>query len=358
MFMKSLPVLMHHYVSRVPSTIAVHPEIFENQCEGMAKDGWRGISLKEAEDYLLEGKPLPKKSALITFDDGYLDNYANAWQILRKHGHHAVIFANTARLGGGEARAIDDTLKKSVDSPEKPRGVIKDAYFNLQEARLMKASGVIDMASHTAHHYFRFSSGVMPPRSAVPRFKIPGRFREDELRFRFRLPWGMPLFPMASEMGGEAFIPSREFLDAIASLVPQDEESACEFFKSPGNVKRLEALTENFKNLGRMEEREETRARMRSDLKECADDLKRELGYEEIRSLCWCWGYGSPMAMEEAVRLGYRVFFETTNGANPAGSAAAVHRFKMRNRSYRWLQTRLFIYSRPAVAKIYIRLKR
>jgi peptidoglycan/xylan/chitin deacetylase (PgdA/CDA1 family) len=358
MFIKSLPVLMHHYVSHVPSTISVHPELFGDQCEGMAKCGWRGISLKEAEGYFLEGKPLPKKSVLVTFDDGYLDNYVNAWQILQKHGHHAVIFANTARLGSGEARAIDDALKKSVDFPGKSGGVIRDDYFNMQEARLMKASGVIDIASHTAHHYFRFLSGILPPRSAVPRFKIPGRFREDELRFRFRLPWGMPLFPMGSEMGGEAFIPSEEFLEAVALLVPQDEESACEFFKSPENVKRLEALTENFKNLGRMEDTEEARARMRSDLKECSDDLRREFGYEEVRSLCWCWGYGSPMAMEEAVRLGYRVFFETTNGANPPRSAAAVHRFKVRNRSYRWLQTRLFIYSSPAVANIYIRLKR
>jgi peptidoglycan/xylan/chitin deacetylase (PgdA/CDA1 family) len=349
---------MHHYVSRVSSTIAVHPENFENQCGGMARNGWRGISLREAEEYLLEGKPLPKKSALITFDDGYLDNYANAWQSLQRHGHHAVIFANTTRLSGGEARAIDDILKKSVDFPEKSRGVIKDAYFNLKEARLMKASGVIDFASHTAHHYFRFSSGVLPPKSAPVRFKIPGRFREDEHRFRIRLPWGLPLFPMASEMGGEAFIPSQEFMDAIVSLVPQDEERACEFFESPENVKRLEALTENFKNIGRMEDRDEARARMRSDLQECADDLKREFGYEEVRSLCWCWGYGSSTAMEEAVKLGYRVFFETTNGANPEGSAPAVHRFKVRNRSYRWLQTRLFIYSHPMASKIYLRLKR
>ncbi|MDR0747383.1 MAG: polysaccharide deacetylase family protein [Helicobacteraceae bacterium] len=373
MFTKSLPVLMHHYVSRVPSTIAVHPEIFDNQCEGMAKNGWRGISLKEAEAYLLEGRPLPKRSALITFDDGYLDNYVNAWQILQKHGHNAVIFTNTARLDGGEAREIDAALKESVDCRGKSEAS-GDRYFNWQEARLMEESGVIDIASHTAHHYFRFSSGDLPPPSAdlALRFKVPDRFREDERRFRLDLPWGMPLFPLAPEMGGKAFIPSQELIDAVVSLVPQDKYKASEFFQSPENVKRLSDLTSALKNRGRMESEEEARERMRSDLLECASDLRRKLGHSEVLSHCWCWGFGSSMAQEEAAKLGYRVFFETTNGANPPGNASAVHththtranppasavhRFKVRNKPYRWLKTRLFIYSRPIAAEVYRRLK-
>lgn len=351
---------MHHYVSRVPSTIAVHPEIFDDQCKGMAKNGWHGISLKEAEAYLLEGRPVPKRSVLITFDDGYLDNYANAWQILQKHGHRAVIFTNTARLSSGEPRAIDLALKESVDCHGKSKGgAIADRYFNWREARWMEESGVIDIASHTAHHYFRFSSGDLPPLSADPasRFKVPDLFREDEHRFRFALPWGMPLFPLGPEMGGKAFIPSRELLDAVASLVPQDEDKAREFFQSPDNVTRLNDLTNSFKNKGRMESEEEARERMRSDLLECAVDLRRELGHSEVLSLCWCWGFGSHMALEEATKLGYKVFFETTNGANPPGNALAVHRFKVRNKPYKWLKTRLFIYSRPIAAEIYRRLK-
>lgn len=98
----SLPVLMYHYVSRFPGAIAVSPEHFEDQCRGMAKHGWRGIGLDEAEDFLLKGAPLPPRSLLITFDDGYLDNYVYAWPILRKYGHKGVVFAVTERMEAGK----------------------------------------------------------------------------------------------------------------------------------------------------------------------------------------------------------------------------------------------------------------
>ena len=94
----SLPVLMYHYVSRFPGAIAVSPEHFEDQCRGMAEHGWRGIGLDEAEGFLLKGAPLPPRSLLITFDDGYLDNYVYAWPILRKYGHKGVVFAVTERM--------------------------------------------------------------------------------------------------------------------------------------------------------------------------------------------------------------------------------------------------------------------
>ena len=98
----SLPVLMYHYVSRFPGAIAVSPEHFEDQCRGMAEHGWRGIGLDEAEAFLLKGAPLPPRSLLITFDDGYLDNYVYAWPILRKYGHKGVVFAVTERMEAGK----------------------------------------------------------------------------------------------------------------------------------------------------------------------------------------------------------------------------------------------------------------
>ncbi|WMW66140.1 polysaccharide deacetylase family protein [Nitratidesulfovibrio liaohensis] len=116
--LKSLPVLMYHYVSRKKNSIAVHPDTFETHCRAMRRAGWTGIGLAEAEAYLLGEAPLPPRSALITFDDGFLDNYVYAWPILKKYGHKGVIFAVAGKLEQGAPRP---TLGRRALGPH-PRG--------------------------------------------------------------------------------------------------------------------------------------------------------------------------------------------------------------------------------------------
>ena len=161
----SLPVLMHHYISRHANSIAVSPEFFEAQCKALAKAGWRGIGLAEAEAYFLHGEPVPAKSCLITFDDGYLDNYVHAWPILEKYGHKGVVFAVAERMEEGEARptlkdvwsgSVDTAALPHVDNPflKQPGGytVRSDTFMNWNEAKRMEASGVMAIASHTFAH--------------------------------------------------------------------------------------------------------------------------------------------------------------------------------------------------------------
>lgn len=53
----------------------------------------------------LAGKPVPEKS-LITFDDGYLDNYVYAHPVLQRYGMH-IIFLITGLIGNGPARPFN-----------------------------------------------------------------------------------------------------------------------------------------------------------------------------------------------------------------------------------------------------------
>lgn len=69
------------------------------------------LPLGQAVQRLKEGT-LPSRAAVITFDDGYADNWTNAVPILKKHGLTATFFIATGFLNGG--RMWNDTIVESV----------------------------------------------------------------------------------------------------------------------------------------------------------------------------------------------------------------------------------------------------
>jgi peptidoglycan/xylan/chitin deacetylase (PgdA/CDA1 family) len=100
---RTVPVLMHHHVSPSPGMITVSPENFESQIAWLAGNGWTSLTLDQYAGFLA-GKPVPRKSIVITFDDGYLDNWVYAHPILQKYGMHAVVFVVTGWMGEGPQR--------------------------------------------------------------------------------------------------------------------------------------------------------------------------------------------------------------------------------------------------------------
>jgi peptidoglycan/xylan/chitin deacetylase (PgdA/CDA1 family) len=57
------------------------------------------VSLQQLVSWLQEGKPLPRRPVLVTFDDGYRDNGDIAWPIMRKFGIPGVVFVATDHIG-------------------------------------------------------------------------------------------------------------------------------------------------------------------------------------------------------------------------------------------------------------------
>ena len=88
-----VPVLMYHHVSPVVGSLTTSPENFESQIAGLARHGYRGLTASEFADFLA-GKPTPPKSVLITFDDGYADNWIFAYPLLKKYGMCGTVFIN------------------------------------------------------------------------------------------------------------------------------------------------------------------------------------------------------------------------------------------------------------------------
>jgi hypothetical protein len=91
----NIPILMYHHISTtdgIPATDAtaiglrVGPKVFEKQMEKLKAKGYNTISSQQIVDYQYKSVPLPKNPILLTFDDGYKDNFINAFPVLKKLG--------------------------------------------------------------------------------------------------------------------------------------------------------------------------------------------------------------------------------------------------------------------------------
>lgn len=124
-----LRVLMYHRVAPAAerpdlasSLISAAPGDFQAQMEHVAAN-FRPISALELLECYGRGVPLPPRSVLVTFDDGYRDFARHAWPVLRRLGIPAVLFVATAFAADPARRFWWDRLHAAVHSLEDGRNL-------------------------------------------------------------------------------------------------------------------------------------------------------------------------------------------------------------------------------------------
>ena len=94
-------ILMYHRIAEErfdPWNLCVTPNNFSEQLEVLRSTGLRVMHLHELAASLESGK-VPKRSVVITFDDGYLDNLGNGRPLLERYGIPATVFIASGYLG-------------------------------------------------------------------------------------------------------------------------------------------------------------------------------------------------------------------------------------------------------------------
>ncbi len=120
-------VLNYHKIDDMDISLSVLPKDFDDQMRYLKENNYHTITPEELYESLSGNYQLPENPVLITFDDGYLDNYENAYPILRKYGFKATIFVISSFVGKMEH------------------------YFTWEQAREMAEHG-ISIQSHTVDH--------------------------------------------------------------------------------------------------------------------------------------------------------------------------------------------------------------
>ena len=147
----SIPVLMYHHILPKDGFITSSCDNFEKQMQFLVNDGWNTINSNEFYNYKQKKLKLPKKSILITFDDGWRDNFVYAYPILKKYNLKATLFIVTQWID--KASKIDDCnyIDKNHSQCKalvatNPRSVM----LTWKELKLM--NDVFDIHCHTHTH--------------------------------------------------------------------------------------------------------------------------------------------------------------------------------------------------------------
>ena len=126
---RSVPVLNYHQVNDTEkNSLTITSEQFAAQMQYLKDAGYTTITVADMLAAWDGKATLPEKPIIITFDDGYMDNYRHAFPILQQHGFKATIFV------------VTDYINTYPN------------YLTWDDAYAMQQSGLIEIESHTLSH--------------------------------------------------------------------------------------------------------------------------------------------------------------------------------------------------------------
>jgi len=149
---QSIPVLMYHHVCPNPGTVTIAPGTFEKQMQWLASHDYTTLTADTLLGFLRGERSVPERSVVLTFDDGYLDNYVHAFPILQRFGLHAIIFIVTGWIGDGPVRVDAGTPNHRACKAAIAGGRADEVMLRWAEIEHMEASGAVEVHSHTHTH--------------------------------------------------------------------------------------------------------------------------------------------------------------------------------------------------------------
>lgn len=128
--MQGVPILAYHEVVADDEMYSVDPDQFEAQLNYLKQEGYHSVSLHDVFEAREGRGVLPDKPIVLTFDDGYEDNYTQALPLMEKYGFSGTVFI----------------ISSKPDDPDEGEG-----YLSWDEIRMMQGRHT-EIGSHTVNH--------------------------------------------------------------------------------------------------------------------------------------------------------------------------------------------------------------
>jgi peptidoglycan/xylan/chitin deacetylase (PgdA/CDA1 family) len=166
---------MYHHISDLPPrnaldlSLTVTPTVFGQQLDYLKTKGYHSITFNQLFNALYYQGPLPSKPIILTFDDGYEDNYQFAYPLLREHGFSGMFYIITGKVNW-------------------------EGQMTWGQLREMLQHGM-QMGSHTIHHVNMGQVWQNSPEQAQQELQISKSTLEQNLRIvvqQFCYPSGEP----------------------------------------------------------------------------------------------------------------------------------------------------------------------
>ncbi len=287
----NLICLMYHNVllKSVPGIIG--EEEFEHHMEYI-----KNLTTFKIEELNGMKYKLPKNSILVTFDDGYKNNYTNAFPILKKYNIKATIFLNTKYIGTDES------------------------YLNWDEIKEMYQSGLIDFQMHTHSHmptirkteikgFFGIDEGEYVKREYFSIFnKCFNKLDFREIDFT-----DLPVFKIRSQISINGYSLKSNFFDLYKIIVNSKEYSRLTV-KQRKKYLNKEFKINREKYFDRVSDKEFNDI-VKFEILENKNQIEKQLN-KKVDYLAYPWGHKYNGKRKDIEKYGIKGFIFTTGGIN------------------------------------------
>lgn len=302
-----IPVVMFHSVGNSHTDwskkwLSVSLEHFESFCKYLNKKCHKTIFLNEWYDLVSNPSKIIGNEVVLSFDDGFLDNWVFAFPILKKYGLCGTIFINPEFIEDSNFRrpTLEDISDYNMDIlREKSIG-----FLNWNEIKYMDSTDVIDIQSHSMSHdkYF-YSNKIIDLYTGQSSYDWLSWMENKENKPFYltskkqTIKYGFPIFENDRSLRITRYFPNQNFIDYSIKT-----------YENSSNLSKKDMINDlNYKinNFpGHFESSENTRDRYLYEIKESKILLEEKLN-KEIYFLCWPGGGYNELSIKISNEVGY-----------------------------------------------------